>query len=205
MSFWENYLNNPPFDVMSETTGESTESHVVLRRGYQDFDLEELWDFGAGMSWRTYPAPLPNFVEHGGCTLCGLHIPSGQDMYGPRWNVFSDTLGIGKADPALLDLHGVSCMVCRRKLMYGVSRIIKRLTALRDSVGEEYVQKVPLIHGKEVLSHQSEGSTTSETYRLHCDVAANEINPRLLDAAREFGRITCPVCIANFKTDTIED
>ena len=145
------------------------------------------------------------FVEHGGYTLCGLHIPSGQDMYGPRWNVFSDTLGIGKADPALLDLHGVSCMVCRRKLMYGVSRIIKRLTALRDSVGEEYVQKVPLIHGKEVLSHQSEGSTTSETYRLHCDVAANEINPRLLDAAREFGRITCPVCIANFKTDTIED
>ena len=198
MNFWDDYLKNPPFDVMSETTGATSDSHAVLRRGYQDFDFEELWDFGSGVSGHANSAPLPSFVEHGGYTLCGLCIQSGQDMYGPRWSVFDDDIGAGKSDPALLDLHGISCMVCRRKLMYGVSRILRRLTYLRDLLGEEYVQNVPLIHGKEVLSRKQEGSITSEGFRLHCDVASNEINPRLVDAAEEYYLITCPDCIAHF-------
>ena len=202
MSFWNDYLRNPPFDVMSETIGTSSDSHAVLRRGYQDFDFEELWDFGSGMSGHTDPAPLPSFPKHGGYTLCGLRIQSGQDMYGPRWSVFDDSIGAGKSDPALLDLHGISCMVCRQKLMYGVSRIIRRLTSLRDSLGEDYVQKEPLIHGKEVISLRSEGSISSEQFSLHCDMATNEINPRLVDAAKDFGRITCPDCIAHFTTVT---
>ena len=196
MSFWNDYLRNPPFDVMSETIGASSDSHAVLRRGYQDFDFEELWDFGSGMSGHTDPAPLPSFPKHGGYTLCGLRIQSGQDMYGPRWSVFDDSIGAGKSDPALLDLHGISCMVCRQKLMYGVSRIIRRLTSLRDSLGEDYVQNVPLIHGKEVLS---------VGFRLHCDVARNEINARLVDAAEEYYLITCPDCTTYFATDAIGD
>ena len=84
MSFWEDYLKKPPFEVTFEATGESTDSHAVLRRGYESFDFEELWDFGSGMSWNTYPPPLPSFVEHGGHTLCGLRIHSGEDIYGPR-------------------------------------------------------------------------------------------------------------------------
>ena len=205
MSFWEDYLKNPPFEVTLQTTGESTDSHAVLRRGYENFDLEELWDFGSGMSWHTYPLPLPSFLEHGGRTLCGLPIHSGLDMYAPRWNAFSDTIGEGREDPALLDLHGISCMVCRRRLMHDVCRIVERLTSLRDSVGEEYVLKSPLIHGKHILSSERRGGTISETYRLRCNLAAEEINPRLVDGEKDFGRITCPDCTANFTTGASDE
>ena len=205
MSFWEDYLKNPPFEVTLQTTGESTDSHAVLRRGYENFDLEELWDFGSGMSSHTYPLPLPSFLEHGGRTLCGLPIHSGLDMYAPRWNAFSDTIGEGGEDPALLDLHGISCMVCRRRLMHDVCRIIERLTSLRDSVGEEYVLKEPLIHGKHILSSERRGGTISETYRLRCNLAAEEINPRLVDREKDFGRITCPDCTANSTTGASDE
>ena len=205
MSFWDDFLENPPFDVMSNESGPSSDSHAVLRCGYDGFDLEELWDFGSGMTGHAEPAPLPSFPEHGGYTLCGLPIESGQNMYGPRWGVFDDHFGEGASDAALLDLHGVSCMVCRRKLMYGVSRIVRRLTSLRDSLGQDYVQNVPLIHGKEVLSRKQEGSITSEGFRLHCNVASNEINPRLVDAAEEYNHITCPDCKTYFANDAIGD
>ena len=204
MKFWENYLNNPPFDVTSNTTGKLIDSHIVLRRGYQEFSFEELWNFGAGMSWRTYPIPLPNFVEHGGYTLCGLQIQSGQNMYAPRWNAFVDARDTSTTDPALIDLHGVSCMICRRKLMHDICRIIGRLSSLRDSVGEEYVTKAPLIHGKDVIDYKDEGGTVSETYRLHCSLASEEISPRLADGEKEFERISCPECIASFKAEPRE-
>ena len=105
-------------------------------------------------------------------------------MYGPRWRVFDDSIGEGERDPALLDVHGISCMICRRKLMYGVSRIIDRLSTIRNSVGEDYVLKEPLIHGKQVLSSKREGSTTSEMYRYSCEVAAQEVNPGWLTMFR---------------------
>ncbi len=199
MGFWEDFLSNPPFEVRSQLEGLREDTHAVLRRGYQDFDFEELWNFGAGNVWRTYPAPLPSFLDYGGRTLCGLRIESGEGMYGPRWEVFRGGYGEGRGDPALLDMHGISCMVCRRKLMYGVCRIIDRLTSLRDAVGEAYVQKPPLVHGKEVLSTETTGSTRSETYRYRCQAAAAEINPRLVNEVEEFDLITCPDCIANIR------
>ena len=142
---------------------------------------------------------------HGGRTLCGLPIHSGLDMYAPRWNAFSDTIGEGREDPALLDLHGISCKVCRRRLMHDVCRIIERLTSLRDSVEEECVLKAPLIHGKHILSSERRGGTISETYRLRCNLAAEEINPRLVDGEKDFGRITCPDCTANFTTGASDE
>ncbi len=199
MGFWEDYLNKPPWEVTSSLEGDPSDTHVVLRRGYEGFSVEELWDFGSGTSWSTYPAPLPNFVEYGGRTLCGLEIQSGAGMYGPRWWVFRDGIDDGRSAPALLDLHGVSCMVCRRKLMYGVSRIIARLTSIRDSVGEDYTLKRPLIHGKQVLSFKREGSHTSETYRYSCEVATREVNPRLVNDVEEFELITCPDCLSNIR------
>ena len=204
MNFWDDYLKNPPFDVMSETTGATSDSHAVLRRGYQDFDFEELWDFGSGVSGHANSAPLPSFVEHGGYTLCGLCIQSGQDMYGPRWSVFDDDIGAGKSDPALLDLHSISCMVCRRKLMYGLSQIIRRLTFLRDSVEQRYVEEPPLVHGKEVLDRRLEGSYRSEHVRHLCDAVNDEISPYIVDVATEFERITCPDCIASIAADSVD-
>ena len=201
MGFWEDYLNEPPSEVTFDFEGDPADTHVVLRRGYEGFSVEELWDFGSRAIWYTGTAPLPSFVEHGGRTLCGLEIKSGAGMYGPRWWVFRDFLGEENEDPALLDLHGVSCMVCRRKLMYGISRIIARLTSLRDAVGEEYVLKEPLVHGKQVLSSTWDGSFRSETYRYRCEVAAQEINPLLVNDVEEFERITCPACIANLRNE----
>ena len=202
MGFWEDYLKDPPSEATFGFEGDPADTHVVLRRGYEDFSVEELWDFGSGIGWYTDAAPLPSFVEYGGRTLCGLEIQSGAGMYGPRWWVFDEAIGEGVRDPALLDLHGVSCMVCRRKLMYGVSRIISRLTSLRDSVGEDYVLKNPLVHGKQVLSSKSDGRIRSETYRYRCEVAAQEINPLLVDDAKELERITCPACIANLRKES---
>ena len=199
MGFWEDYLNKPPSEVTFDFEGDPSDTHAVLWRGYQDFSVEELWNFGSGMAWDTYPAPLPNFVEYGGRTLCDLEIRSGAGMYGPRWRVFDDSIGEGERDPALLDVHGISCMICRRKLMYGVSRIIDRLSTIRNSVGEDYVLKEPLIHGKQVLSSKREGSTTSEMYRYSCEVAAQEVNPRLVDDVQNFELITCSDCISNIK------
>ena len=124
-------------------------------------------------------------------------------MYGVRWWAFDDYIGEGERDPALLDMHGVTCMVCRNKLMYGIVRLIRRLTQLRDAVGEEYVQKRPLVHGKKVISHNDlGGGITSETYQRRCTAADEEINPKLADDVEELDRITCPDCIANIRADT---
>ena len=198
MNFWKEYLGNPPFEVgtMNGIGVNPEDHHCVLWVGYGgEFDAEELWDFGSGRRWHR-SSPNMNLVEYGGETLCGLKIESGRNMYGPRWCVFDDSIGTGKGDPALLDLHGIRCMTCRKKLMYGLCRIIDRLTSLRDSVGEDYVQKVPLVHGKHVVEHFDSGG---EAYQHCCDVAREAINPQLADDAQEFGKITCPDCIANIR------
>ena len=203
MSFWDDYLSDPPFEVMSMFPGDPSDTHIVLWRGHEDFDLKDLWDFDSGIRWHGRPHSLPNFVKYGGETLCGLGVESGRNMYGVRWRAFNDHIGEIGRDPALLDMHGVTCMVCRNKLMYGISRIIRRLTQLRDAVGEDYVQKRPLVHGKKVISHNDlAGGITSEAYQRRCAAANEEVNPQLADDVEEFDRITCPDCIANIKADT---
>ena len=120
-----------------------------------------------------------------------------------RWSVSMEGIGEGPQDLALLDLHGVSCMACRRRLMYGLCRIVNRLTHLRDAVGEDYVQKKPLVHGKIVTSRESSGSMVSEAYRYRCSPGSREINPRLVDDVQEPERVTCPDCIANLEAGTV--
>ena len=203
MSFWDDYLKAPPFEVMSMFPGDPSDTHIVLWRGHEDFDVKELWNFDAGIHWHGRPPSLPNFVKYGGETLCGLGVESGRNMYGVRWWAFDDHIGESGRDPALLDMHGVTCMVCRRKLMYGIGQIIRRLTQLRDAVGEDYVQKRPLVHGKKVISHNNlGGGITSEAYQRRCTAANEEVNPQLADDVEEFDRITCPDCIANIQADT---
>ncbi len=203
MSFWDHYLSDPPFEVKSLFRGDPADTHIVLWRGHEDFNVKELWDFDAGIRWHRSPPSLPNFVKYGGETLCGLRVESGHNMYGVRWWAFEDHIGEGERDPALLDMHGVTCMLCRNKLMYGINRILNRLTQLRDAVGEDYVQKRPLVHGKKVISHNNlGGGITSEAYQRRCPVANEEVNPQLADDVEEFDRITCPDCIANIEADT---
>ena len=202
MSFWDDYLSAPPLEVMSMFPGDLSDTHIVLWRGHEDFDVKELWDFDSGIRWHGRPPSLPNFVKYGGETLCGLGVESGRNMYGVRWWAFDDDIGEGGRDPALLDMHGVTCMVCRKKLMYGISRIVRRLTQLRDAVGEDYVQKRPLVHGKKVISRNDlGGGITSEAYQRRCTAANEEVNPQLADDVEEFDRITCPDCIANIQAD----
>ena len=203
MSFWDDYLSNPPFEVKSLSPGDPADTHIILWRGHEDFDVKELWDFDSGMRWHGKQASLPDFVKYGGETLCRLGVESGQNMYGVRWWPFEDYIVENGTDPALLDMHGVTCMLCRNKLMYGVNRIVKRLTQLRDAVGVGYVQKHPLVHGKKVISHNNlGGGITSQTYQRRCHAANEEVNPQLADDMEEFDRITCPDCIANIQADT---
>ena len=73
---------------------------------------------------------------------------------------------------------------------------------MRDAVGEDYVQKKPLVHGKIVMSHERSGSMVSEAYRYRCSPGSHEINPRLVDDVQEPERVTCPDCIANLEAGT---
>ena len=72
MSFWDDYISAPPFEVTSMFRGDPSDTHIVLWRGHEDFDVKELWDFDSGIRWRGRPPSLPNFVKYGGETLCGL-------------------------------------------------------------------------------------------------------------------------------------
>ena len=150
-----------------------------------------------------------NFTKYGGETLCGLKIETGQKMYVPRWR----SIGPGDYNPGslsgedelrevLTDLYGITCMVCRKKLVYGICQLIDELTSIRsrlvgDWLGEEYISREPLIHGKYVMSVENHGNIRSESYRYRCRVAAESINPQLVDDAQEFDRVTCPDCLTN--------
>ena len=217
MDSWKEYLENPPFEVR---TGRGMgvnpdDKHCVLWRGFEDFDHEELWDFGSGNRWKGRRPPLPSFPDYGGETLCGLDVNSGTNLYGPRWRLGTDTFGQEwggggdyitgeQARMVLMDMHGVTCMTCRRKLMYGMCRLIEMLSALRDAVGRDYVENPPLVHGKCVLSSETnDRGIHSEAYRYRCKTAADAINPQLVDDARESEKITCPECIANLDAGTL--
>ena len=133
MGFWDDYLADLPPEVwpgrpsdwrtgppVSEYFREPSDTHFLLRRGHEHVTHEELWDLGSGVSQRSFETQLPSLPDHGGRTLCGLDVNSGRDIYPLRWSVFMEGIGEGSQDPALLDLHGVSCMACRRRLMYGL-------------------------------------------------------------------------------------
>ena len=212
MSFWDEYLKNPPPEVTFPTNWDADPEayHCVRWIGYGgEYEADELWNFGWGSRWIGRTAPEMNFTKYGGETLCGLKIETGQKMYVPRWR----SIGPGDYNPGslsgedelrevLTDLYGITCMVCRKKLVYGICQLIDELTSIRsrlvgDWLGEEYISREPLIHGKYVMSVENHGNIRSESYRYRCRVAAESINPQLVDDAQEFDRVTCPDCLTN--------
>ena len=210
MTYWDEYLKNPPFEVSAlkgiRLWENEDDAHCVLWRGYEGFDHEELWDFGSGNRWKgRMPAPA-GFPTYGGETLCGLDIESGEGMYGPRWKLRTEHFGQERyteddyvnsdgARAVLMDMHGITCMTCRRKLMYGICRLIHMLSSLRDAVGTDYVENAPLVPGKRVLSSKTNSDGThSESYQHLCSDEWRNINPVLVDYEKEPDKITCPVC-----------
>ena len=172
-------------------------------------EINELWQFGrAWMRGTDRMPPLPDFTEYGGETLCGLRIESGEKVYGPRWrsieplDPFYEPPSEHNLHEVLTDLYGITCRVCRNMLMYGVSRIIEdlgfiRSTLVGDWLGEEYISREPLIHGKHVTFRKEHRGVVSEGYRFRCSAARESINPQLVDDVKEHERITCSDCLAN--------
>ena len=212
MSFWDEYLKNPPPEVKFSTNwGTDPEAcHCVQWVGYGgEYEADELWNFGSGSRWIGRMPPEMDFTKYGGETLCGLKIDSGRKMYGPRWRSIAPRdynpvllSGQDRLREVLTDLYGITCMVCRKKLVYGICQIIDGLTSIRsrlvgDWLGEEYISREPLIHGKYVISVDKHGNIRSETFRHRCRASAESINPQLVDDAQETDRITCPDCLAN--------
>lgn len=217
MVFWDKYLRNPPPEVDSPPgwLSDPDDYHCVRWVGYAGgLEIDELWQFGQGMRGIGMMPPEMDFTKYGGETLCGLKIESGQKMYGPRWKSI-ETGGYRSEPPdednqreVLVDLYGITCMVCRNKLMYGISRLIEDLTFIRsklvgDWLGEEYMLRGPLVHGKHVISSEQRGNYHSEVYRYLCRLAEESINPQLVDDAKERERITCQECLAKLATGTI--
>ena len=217
MDFWDRYLRNPPSGVYfpANQQGDSEDYHCVRWVGYKGgLELDELWQFGEGMRGVNTMPPKMDFTKYGGEALCGQKIESGSKMYGPRWRSI-EADGFSSEPPnkdnlrmVLMDLYGITCMTCRNRLMYGISRLIEDLTFLRstlvgDWLGEEYISQEPLIHGKYVISSEYNGSIHSEVYRYRCQAAQDLINPQLVDDAKEVGRITCQDCIANLDAGVI--
>ena len=217
MAFWDNYLKDPPLEVNFPVDWRHSpeDYHCVRWVGYEGgFEIDELWQFGRGMRGiGTWP-PEMDFTKYGGETLCGIRIESGQKMYGPRWRSV-EPVSYGYEPPdednlraVLIDLFGITCKVCRNRLIYGVSRLIDDLTFIRstlvgDWLGEEYISREPLVHGKYVISSEHKGNTYSEAYHYRCQKASESINPQLVDDAKEVGRITCQDCLANLTAEVI--
>ena len=217
MSFWDEYLRNPPFEVTSpeDWRGNPEDFHCVRWVGYAGgLEIDELWQFGRGMRGIGKMPPKMDLTKYGGETLCGLRIESGQKMYGPRWRSI-ETLGCGSEPPdednlrgVLIDLYGITCMACRNRLMYGISRLIEDLSFVRsklvgDWLGEEYISRQPLVHGKHVISSEQNGNRYSEVFRYLCQMATESVNPQLVDDAKEPKRITCQDCLANLAAEEI--
>ena len=217
MAYWDNFLRNPPPEVNCPSGWRAgpADSHCVRWAGYEGgLEIDELWEFGGGIRGIGEWPPEMDFTKYGGETLCGLRIESGQNMYGPRWRSIEpdghsyeppdeDNLGA-----VLMNLHGITCLVCRNRLMYGISRLIEDLTFIRgelvgDWLGEEYISRAPLVHGKYVISSERKGSIYSEVYRYRCQEARESINPQLVDDAKEAERITCRDCLANLAEGVI--
>ena len=213
--FWGQYLRNPPPEVSfpADWRTNPEDYHCVRWVGFEGgLEIDELWQFGSEMRGTGEWLPEMDFTKYGGETLCGIKVESGQKVYGPRWRSIepvgyrSEPPDENNLHPVLIDLYGITCMVCRNRLMYGISRLIEDLTFIRsklvgDWLGEEYISREPLVHGKHVISSEDKGHIHSETYRFRCQKAADSINPQLVDDAKEAERITCEVCLANLAAE----
>ena len=217
MDFWDKYLRNPPPEVNfpADWRASPEDFHCVRWVGYEGgLEIDELWQFGSAMRGIDKWPPEMDFTKYGGETLCGIRIESGQKMYGPRWQSI-ETVGYRSEPPdednlheVLTDLYGITCMVCRNRLMYGISRLIEDLTFIRsklvgDWLGEEYISLEPLVHGKYVISSEHKGNIYSEVSHYRCQKARESINPQLVDDAKEAKRITCQDCLANLAAKVI--
>ena len=210
--FWDDYLRNPPPEILFPASPE--DYHCSRWVGYEGgLEIDELWQFGIEMRGIGKMPPEMDFTKYGGETLCGVKMESGEKMYGPRWRSiepvpYREPPNEDNLLPVLIDLYGITCMTCRNRLMYGVSRLIEDLTFIRsklvgDWLGEEYISREPLVHGKNVISSEQKGSRYSETYRYRCQKAVESINPQLVDDAKEAERITCQDCLANLAAEVI--
>ena len=213
--FWGQYLRNPPPEVSfpADWRTNPEDYHCVRWVGFEGgLEIDELWQFGSEMRGTGEWLPEMDFTKYGGETLCGIKVESGQKVYGPRWRSIepvgyrSEPPDENNLHPVLIDLYGITCMVCRNRLMYGISRLIEDLTFIRsklvgDWLGEEYISREPLVHGKHVISSEDKGHIHSETYRFRCQKAADSINPQLVDDAKEAERITCEDCLANLAAE----
>ena len=217
MDFWDKYLRDPPpeIDFSADWRASPEDFHCVRWVGYEGgLEIDELWQFGSEMRGIDKWPPEMDFTKYGGETLCGIRIESGEKVYGPRWQSI-ETVGYRSEPPdednlraVLMDLYGITCMVCRNRLMYGISRLIEDLTFIRsklvgDWLGEEYISREPLVHGKYVISSEHKGNIYSEVSRSRCQKARESINPQLVDDAKEAKRITCQDCLANLAAEVI--
>ena len=153
-----------------------------------------MWNFGEGTRWARMDPPLPS-GELPDETLCGLLIPTGLQTIDVDWAVFDRALSTLDPDRSLPEMHEVTCMICRRKLTYGMFQIVRRLTELLDAVGPDYVRVAPLVHGKRVIESKQEGGIYSEMSQPLCAVAREEVSPHYVDFEKEPQRITCPYCL----------
>ena len=216
MAFWDKYLRHPPPEVNfpADWRYSPEDSHCVRWVGYEGgLEIDELWQFGKGMRGIGKMPPAMDFTKYGGETLCGTRIESGQKMYGPRWRSIEPDYRSEPPDEdnlrgVLIDLYGITCMVWRNMLIYGVSRLIEDLAFIRsklvgDWLGKEYISRQPLVHGKYVISSEHKGNTYSEAYHYRCQKASESINPQLVDDAKEVERITCQDCLTNLAAEVI--
>lgn len=210
MDFWDEYLKNPPTEVTfpGHWHAKPDDFHCVRWVGYETgLELDELWQFGRGMRGKCGWLPERGFPKYGGETLCGLPIENGRNMYAPRWESI-EPVGYRPEPPngdklrtVLADLHAITCMVCRNRLIYEISRLIEDLTYIRshlvgDWLGEEYISREPLVHGKHVTRSEHDGRFYSESYRFRCNQAKTALSPQMADDVKKAERITCPECLA---------
>ena len=144
--FWRRFLESPPLEVNFAIDNDDPDlAHCVLRTGYEEgLILSDLWQFGGrGIASKGRMPPKMSYLEYGGETLCGLEISSGRNMYQPRWRSISPT--VSREEPhssnmrsALIDMHGITCMTCRKKLIYGISAIVEDLLYLRSTLVSDW-------------------------------------------------------------------
>ncbi len=204
--FWRRFLENPPLEILWAIDNDDPDlTHCVLSTGYEGgLVLDNLWHFDRrGIARRSGMPPKMNYLKYGGKTLCGLEINSGRNMYQPRWRSISPTAYREEPDSSnmrgvLIDMHGITCMTCRKRLIYGISAIVEDLLYLRSTLvsdweGKEFLTQ-PLVHGKNVTSSGTDGTTSFEHYSYRCEKARRSINPQLVDVLKHPERITCQEC-----------
>ena len=95
MSFWDDYLSAPPFEVMSMFPGDPTDTHIVLWRGHASTSRNCGTSIRVYVEWQTADGDTA----------------SASSREAVRWWAFDPRYESGR-DPALLDMHEVTCMVC---------------------------------------------------------------------------------------------